>query len=115
MLTITQSQYDALAAVAEERFVEHVRRFLESDYPEAAGLDDESGKRNARALIRKAKQFGLTSQAAVLRFISMLLDYFVHDPAGYAWAHELLSNVEIVEEQKMLYLEHRLYGAPLWA
>jgi hypothetical protein len=114
MLNISQAQFDAMAALAEHNYVERVRRFLESDYPEAAGLDMETGKRNAIALIKKAQEYGLTSQENVLRFISMLLDYFVHNRQAYAWAHELLSAPDITEDQKMRYLEHRLYGAPLW-
>lgn len=115
MLTITKAQYDAMAAAMENQFVERVRRFIESDYPEAAGLDEETGRRNARALINNAKQYGLTTQESILRFISMLLDYFMYEPSAYHWAHELLSAHDIPEEQKMLCLEHRLYGAPKWA
>jgi hypothetical protein len=114
VLKISQAQWESMSAAAEERFVERVRQFLESDYPEAAGFDEESGCRNARAAIAKAKQFGLVSQAGVLKYISMTLDYFLHEPAEYAWALELLSDPDISEEHKILGLEHRLYGAPLW-
>lgn len=115
MLTITHAQYDALSAVAENEFLERVRRFLESDYPEFAGLDVETSRRNARTLIERAKQCGLQSEPAILKLISMLLDYFVHDPQAYKWAHDLLSNKNVSEAEKMLGLENRLYGAPKWA
>lgn len=115
MLKISQAQYDLFSAAAKTRFVERVRQFLESDYPEAAGPDEESGRQKALALIARAKHFGLTSQAGVLRFISMALDYFVYEPASYSWALELLSNPDISEDHKMLGLEYRLYGASPWA
>lgn len=115
MLKISQAQWDMFSAAAEDRFFARVQQFLQTDYPEIAGLDDETCSRNARSLISRAKQFGLTSQAGILRFISMSLDYFVHEPAKYAWALELLSNADISEEHKILGLEHRLYGASPWA
>ena len=115
MLNITQAQYDALSIASDNQFIERVLQFLESDYPEAAGLDEESGRRNARALVERAKQCGMQSEPAILTLISMLLGYFLHEPQSYLWAHELLSATDISEQEKILGLENRLYGAPKWA
>ena len=115
MLTIKPAQFATLATESGERFVDRVCDFLESDYPEVAGTDAEAGRQMARKLIDRALQFGLLSQEGVLRFIGMLLGYFMHEPQGYAWAHVLLSDPGLPEQEKLLALEHRLYGVPLWA
>ncbi len=115
MLTISPKQFGAMSAAAEEQFVDRVRDFLETDYPEVVDTDVDNGQSIARNLIDQATEFGLLSQEGVLRFISMYLDYFVHEPQAFAWAHELLSDPRLPEQQKLLGLEHRLYGVPLWA
>ncbi|EHR73203.1 hypothetical protein BurJ1DRAFT_4412 [Burkholderiales bacterium JOSHI_001] len=114
MLTITSAQLGAMSTAAGGQFVDRVLEFLETDYPEAAGADLEAGRRVARGLIDQAGQFGLHSQEGVLRFVSMYFDYFVHEPRAFAWAHQLLSDPDLPERQKLMGLEQRLYGVPLW-
>ncbi|HEV7920589.1 MAG TPA: hypothetical protein VGR02_07350 [Thermoanaerobaculia bacterium] len=72
MVILRQEQFDALAADAQRRFEDELRRFLLSGYPRAvAGIaEGELRTRIASAVARAAASHGLTFQSSIAVFVA---------------------------------------------
>ena len=73
MLLIRDAQMDRLSEVAEERFVERVRVFLRSSWPDAcAALGDDGVRASVRRGMTQAARFGIATERDIVRYVNVM-------------------------------------------
>lgn len=96
MLTITQTQFDALAASAATRFETRVLDHWRKCYPAAAArLDPKSGRDLVQHAVDRARSHGLTRETEVCLFADLTLMFgqrFDHPKGGAPWALAILAD-----------------------
>ncbi|HKO57581.1 MAG TPA: hypothetical protein VJ276_17035 [Thermoanaerobaculia bacterium] len=71
MLIVRQEQFDALAADAQRRFHEELRKFLIAGYPAAvAGIPDDELRARIAAAAARAADHRLTFQSSLAVFVA---------------------------------------------
>jgi hypothetical protein len=115
MFTISERTYSALASQWQAGFPQELARFIETEFPEHFTPDGRHAENLAQSILARCETFDLTSRESILRYTSAMVGNYLIDPEGFSWIDDIMQDRQLDEDYKILFLEHRLYGRPLWA
>jgi hypothetical protein len=115
MFTISERAYSALASQWRTGFPQELARFIEAEFPEHFTPDGRHAENLAQSILARCESFNLTSRESILRYASAIIGNALNDPEGFGWIDDIMQDSQLDEDYKILFLEHKLYGRPLWA
>jgi len=110
MLTIRDEQMLQLDAAQRQSFGEQTIAMLRAEFPQAcAGFDDAELRGTVARALRKAREYGLTEQSDVFRYINVMytLGCDFEDDPDYAWARAIMTHPRMRGGSKVDHLVER--------
>lgn len=114
MLTISDKAYAAFAADGRSSFARELADFIESEFPEDVTPDGAHVRALSEHLLARCDALQIDSRESILRYSAVMLGYHRYDPEGFAWIDEQMADETLDAEHRLLLVEHRLFGRPVW-
>lgn len=118
MLIIRKEQLEVLSASMVDKFIDSTAVHLRTIFPDQTDtMQDADLKKIIKAGILQAKQFDITIEEEVLRYLELMVTFgpdFINSP-DYSWARQILEQ-DIVGTAKILLLNEYIdanMGDPL--
>jgi hypothetical protein len=114
MLTIRKEQVQALGRVAIQEFEKNMLRHLKQFFgDESAAMGDEALREHIRHAISRAKQYGLTSERDLCKYLNLTMvyggDFDTHPELE--WMRDFLTDPEVPDPSERM---SRLYAETLY-